>query len=124
MTTSTHKAEENIFAKDINDGNPATWVSLAKYREYVATARAGTVSPLDDVTIQLRKATNSSGANATNHGSAVTAAGFAATSVRDDELGNYNSDPSTPFTHVSATISDEASPNTVHSVCYLTGKRA
>lgn len=122
MTTSTHKAEENIFARDINDGNPTTWVELSKYREYVALARSGTASPTDDVTIQLRKATSSGGANAANHGSAVTGAGFAATSVRDDELGDFAA--GVPFTHVSAVITDEASPNTVNSVCYLTGKRA
>ena len=122
MTTSTKKAEEAVFARDINDGNPATWVSLAKYREYVVMARAGTASPTDDVTIQLRKATDASGSNPANHGSAVTAAGFACTSVRDDELGDFAA--GTPYTHVSATITDEASPNTVHSVAYLQGKRA
>lgn len=122
MSTSTKKAEEEVFAKDINDGNPATWVSLAKYREYVVMVRAGAASPADDVSIQLRKATSAGGANAANHGSLVTAAGFACTSVRDDELGDFAA--GTPYTHVSATLSDETSPNALAAIAYLQGKRA
>lgn len=98
-----------------------TWVPLTNYQSYTAFARAGSASPLDDVTIQLRKATDASGTNAANHGSAVTAAVTAGVSVRAEDLGNFSA--SLPYKYVSAVVTDEASPNTVTSAAILTDPR-
>ncbi len=98
-----------------------TWVPLTNYQQYTAFARAGTASPLDDVTVQLRKATSAGGAGATNHGSAVTAKVAANASLRAEDLGTDGS--GVPYTHVSAVIADEASPNTVTSAAILSDPR-
>lgn len=91
-----------------------TWVSLADYREYTVFAAAGAASPLDDVTIQLRKATSSAGANATDHGAAVTNNAQASATLLAEDIGEFSA--GVPFTHVSATVTDEASPNVVQSL--------
>lgn len=112
-----YKFAESVKAKDVNDGNPATWVKMDQAREYCVVARAGTASPADDVTIQLRKATSSGGAGAVNHGAAVTAAGFAAASALAQDLGVDGSN--VQYTHVSAVVSDETSPNAYSAVAFL-----
>lgn len=95
-------------------GNPSTeWVPLNNYQQYTCVADAGTASPTDQVTVQLRKATSAGGANAANLGDPVTGYGFANASARAEDLGNFNA--STPYTHVSAVVTDAASPNTVTS---------
>lgn len=105
----------NKFA-EIAEGYPVTtWVPLTNYQQYTALARAGDVSPRNGVTIQLRKATDSSGAGATNLGSAVTGDDWANASCRAEDLGDY--------THVSATVTDQDSPNTVTSFAVLTDPR-
>jgi len=98
-----------------------TWVPLTNFQQYTAYAEAGDASPLDDVTIQLRKATDASGTNAANHGSAVTAAPRASASVRAEDLGDFST--SLQYTHVSASVSDEDSPNTLTSAGILTDPR-
>lgn len=92
-----------------------TWVSLKNYQQYTAVARAGDVSPRNGVTIQLRKATDASGTGATNHGDPVTADNHAEASLFAADLGDY--------THVSATVTDEDSPNTVTSFGILSDAR-
>lgn len=92
-----------------------TWVPLTNFQQYTVVARAGDTSPLDDVTIQLRKATDASGTGATNHGSAVTAAGHAEASLFAADIGDY--------THVAATVTDEDSPNSVTSFAILSDAR-
>lgn len=99
----------------------STWVPLANYQQYSAFARAGTASPTDSVTVQLRKATNAGGSNAANQGAAVTGHPHAETSVRAEDLGNFSA--GVPFTHVSAVVTDAASPNTVVSAGILTQPR-
>jgi len=95
-------------------GNPSTeWVALSNYQQYTCVADAGTASPTDQVTVQLRKATSSGGANAANHGTAVTGYGFANASLRAEDLGEFSS--GVPYTHVCAVVTDAASPNTVTS---------
>lgn len=92
-----------------------TWVPLTNYQQYTAVARAGDVSPRNGVTIQLRKATDSSGTGATNHGSAVTDDDRAEASLFAADIGDY--------THVSATVTDQDSPNTVTSFAILSDPR-
>ena len=93
-----------------------SWLSVADYREYIVAAVAGDVSPLNGVTIQLRKATSSGGANAANQGDAVTFddAGYASLNVED--LGETGG--GVQYTHVSATVTDQDSPNTVTALAF------
>lgn len=111
----------NKFSEVACGAPVTTWLPLANYQQYTAFARAGDTSPLDSVTIQLRKATDGSGTNAANHGSAVTAAPTAAASVRAEDLGDFAD--GVPFTHVSATVTDEDSPNSVTSYGIVTDPR-
>lgn len=98
-----------------------SWVSMADYREYTAFAVAGDVSPRNGLTIQLRKATSSGGANAANHGSAVTADDRASATLLAEDLGEFSA--GVPYTHVSATITDEDSPNTLTALAFRSGAR-
>lgn len=98
-----------------------TWLPLANYQQYTAFARAGDASPLDSVTIQLRKATDSSGTNATDHGSPVTLTPTGGVSVRAEDLGDFSA--SLQYTHVSAVVTDEDSPNSVTSAAIVTEPR-
>lgn len=96
------------------------WVSLADYAQYLVGVRAGDVSPRNGVTVQLRKATSSGGAGATNHGSAVTADDRVQVSCRASELGQDGS--GVQYTHVSATVTDEDSPNSYTALAYRVDK--
>lgn len=98
-----------------------TWMPLDNYQQYTAFARAGDVSPLDTVTVQLRKATDSSGTNAANHGSAVSLTPTGGVSVRAEDLGDFSA--SLQYKYVSAVVTDEDSPNTVTSYAVLTDPR-
>lgn len=103
-------------------GKPSTeWAKLDNYQQYTCVADAGTASPLDSVTVQLRKATAAGGTNATNHGTAVTGFGFANASLRAEDLGEFSA--GVPYTHVSAVVTDAASPNTVTSFGILSDPR-
>ncbi len=103
----------NKLSEVISCAPVTTWLPLTNYQQYTATARAGDASPLDSVTIQLRKATDSSGTNATDHGSPVTFTPSGSVSVRAEDLGDFSS--SLQYTHVSASVTDEDSPNSVTS---------
>lgn len=96
------------------------WVSMADYAQYLVAVRAGDVSPLNGVTIQFRKATSAGGAGATNHGSAVTADDRAQASLRASELGQDGS--GVQYTHVSATVTDQDSPNTFTALAFRADK--
>lgn len=98
-----------------------SWVAMASHREYSVMALAGDVSPRNGVTIQLRKATDGSGTNATNVGSAVTADDQAIASAFAADLGEFSA--GVPYTHFSATVTDQDSPNTVVSLAIRRGAR-
>lgn len=93
------------------------WLSVANAREYAVAVLAGDVSPRNGVTIQFRKAINSGGSGATNHGSAVTADDRLIASILAADLGADGS--GNPYTHVSATVTDEDSPNTFTALAFL-----
>jgi len=93
----------------------AVWVSAAEFSQFVGVATVVAADAAETVTAQLRKATSSGGANATNFGTAttVTATGAdetikAAHDGRSDELGY--TEGGVPYTHVSLTVSDGSSP--------------
>lgn len=105
MSAATARLSELLRA-----GDPAVWYSMAGMKAVTAAAIAlHASSPLNTVTVQIRKATSVAGANAANLGTAVSATYAALQTALTEELGNFNS--STPFTHVSAVITDEKSPN-------------
>lgn len=107
---------------EIACAGPVTdWFPLDNYQQYTAFARAGDVSPLDSVTIQLRKATDASGTNATDHGDPVTFTPTGGVSVRAEDLGDFSAD--LQYKYVSAVVTDEDSPNSVTSYAVLTDPR-
>lgn len=99
----------------------SSWVSMADYREYTAFAVAGDVSPRNGVTIQLRKATDASGTGAANHGSAVTADDRCSATLLAEDLGQTGG--GVQYTHVSATVTDQDSPNTYTALAFRSGAK-
>ena len=116
MEQTNSKAAERLDGPYLS----SEWVSMADYAQYLVAVRAGDVSPRNGVTIQLRKAINSGGTGATNHGSAVTADDRLQASLRASELGQDGS--GVQYTHVSAVITDEDSPNTYTALCFRADK--
>lgn len=102
MNTKAKLNERLVFSA------PATWVSMADYRQVVAVGRVAETSPTTDVTVQLRKATDASGSDAADLGTAVTTATQAIAQAYASDLGKTAG--GTPFTHVSATITGAGSP--------------
>lgn len=102
----------------------ASWTKLGSndkynhaFNQYTGYALAGSASPLNDVTVTLRKATSSGGANATTIKAATDKNGSAQASVNANDLGEFS--PGVPFTHVQAVLTDQASPNTVTGFAVL-----
>jgi hypothetical protein len=83
---------------------PAEWVSMAEYRKVLAAASADAASPPVQVSVQLRKATDASGTNAANLGSAVTSGDVAVAEADVSDLGATVG--GVLYTHVSATITN------------------
>lgn len=107
------------FAEVAAVGSASVWLPIKGYNEASCAVVADpTSSPSNEVTVQLRKATNNAGANAANLGSAVTGDYGVIASALAEELGEHTD--GTPFTHVSAMITDEASPNTYDAVMLFT----
>jgi hypothetical protein len=91
------------------------WVSMENYRQVSAIGVLLDADSAETLTVQLRKATDASGTNAANFGTAVTVASGATdtdlSAIQTEwsqALGSFSA--GVPFTHVSATISDVASP--------------
>ncbi len=113
MSGNTYKLSEVAAV-----GSAADWLPISGYNEVSCAVVADpSSSPLSEVTVQLRKATDNTGSNAANLGSAVTGDFGVIASALAEELGNLSG---TDFTHVSATITDEASPNTYDAVMIFT----
>lgn len=105
------------LAEVVKVADPATWNPISGMKAVTGIVRALLASsPSNEVTIQLRKATDNAGSNAANLGSSVTGDYAVAVTALAEELGYYNDDPDTPYTHVSATITDEKSPNAYSAV--------
>lgn len=95
-----------------------TWVDASKYRQFLGVGFLAAADGGESVTVQLRKATDAAGAGAVNFGAAVTVTEpgtspaandllTAAADGRADELGQI---AGVQYTHVSVTITDDASP--------------
>lgn len=98
------------------------WVSMADHNQYSVFARAGDVSPRNGVTIQLRKALNSSGSGAVNHGSAVTADDQVGATLLASELGVDGA--GVQYTHVAAIVTDQDSPNSYTALALRSSPRS
>lgn len=110
------------LSEQLNAFPSGVWVAAALYMQYMGVAFVQNADGGESVTVQLRKATDSSGTNAANFGTAktVTLAGTspaanelitAAQDGRSDELGDFAD--GVPFTHVSVSVSDSSSPESV-----------
>lgn len=93
---------------------PTQWVDMSLYREYAAFANTVATSPLNAVTIQIRKAVSAAGGDAEDHGDPVSADNKASVSVLAEDLGATSA--GVPFTHVSFVLTDDASPNEAFGV--------
>lgn len=94
------------------------WVSLANHQEVIAVAILPDADVGEGLSIQMRKATDSSGTGATNFGAAATVASTVANtdivvsaSREADDLGVNGS--GVQYTHVSAVVSTTGSPAVV-----------
>lgn len=117
MTSSTARLAELVRIAD-----PAVWTPIAGMKAVTGIVRAlYASSPLNEVTIQLRKATSVAGANAANLGTAKTGDYAAVVTALAEELGAFSS--TVDFTHVSATITDEKSPNAYAAVLVFEPKQ-
>lgn len=105
MVASTARLSELLRVGDAAQWNP---MKNMKAVTAVVSTLLGS-SPLNSVTVQLRKATDAAGSNAANLGSAVTGNYGALVTALAEELGNFSA--TVPFTYVSATITDSKSPN-------------
>jgi hypothetical protein len=105
----------NKLSEIINVSDAADWVPIALYTQFTGF---GVIVDADDgegVTVQLRKATSSAGANAADHGDAVTVSSTdtnvtvtAMTSAFAGDLGETAG--GVAYTHVSCTITAAGSP--------------
>lgn len=86
----------------------AAWVAMEAYNQVVAVGQVAETSPETDVTVQLRKATDASGSNAADLGTAVTSPTQAVAQAYASDLGE--TEDGTPYTHVSATVTGAGSP--------------
>ena len=99
----------------INCTDSAAWVSMQDYRQVTGVAIMVDADDGEGATIQLRKATDASGSNAADLGTAVTVSSTASNvdvtamaSAYASELGETAG--GTAFTHVSATATKAGSP--------------
>jgi len=95
------------------------WVSMQNYDQVAAVAIAPDASPETEVTVQLRKATDASGSNAADLGTAVAANSKAVAQAFASALGETAG--GLAFTHVSATITDAVSPNSEFQTVVIRG---
>jgi hypothetical protein len=98
----------------------ASWVSMENYRQVSGIAVVADADTGETVTVQLRKATDASGTNATNFGTAVVVTGAATdtdiSAIQTEWSQALGALAGVPYTHVSATLSTGASPETVTGV--------
>jgi len=97
------------------------WVSMENYKQVSAVGVVLDADSAEAVTVQLRKATDASGTNAANFGTAVVVTSGATdtdiTAIHSEwaqALGSFSA--GVPFTHVSASITTDASPETAFGV--------
>lgn len=108
--TTKHKLSEVVAISPA-----ATWVPLKDYRQFVAMATLEAADSGEGISIQLRKATSSAGANAADHGTAVTASSTASNTDLAAMAAAYAADlgetaGGVAYTHVSATVTATGSP--------------
>lgn len=95
------------------------WVSMENYAQVCAAAIAPAASPETSITVQLRKATDASGSNAADLGTAVTADSKAIAQAYAEDLGETAG--GVAFTHVAAVIADGVSPNSDFDAVVIRG---
>lgn len=108
------------LSEQLNVYPAGTYVSAALFTQFLAVAFLAGAETGEAVTVQARKATDSSGTGATNHGTAVTVTATAngdlkvGQDFRADQLGAVGG---VPYTHVTLVASDTGDTET--AVGYL-----
>lgn len=116
MSGNTYRLSE---VAAVGFASATNWLPISGFNEVsCALAADPSSSPLSEVTVQLRKATDAAGTGAANLGSAVTGDRGVIASALAEELGEDVS--GNQFTHVAVVITDEASPNTATGVLLFT----
>lgn len=93
----------------------ASWVAMDHYRQFTGIGTLTAADSGEGISVQLRKATSAAGANAGDHGTAVTAASTvtdtdlsAVVSAYAADLGEFSA--GVPYTHVTCTVTRTGSP--------------
>lgn len=112
MSGNTSRLEEVTRVAVIEAGN---WLPIAGFNQVTAYAASLLASsPSNQVTVQLRKATDAAGSNAADLLTAKTGDYGVAKTALAEELGATAG--GVPYTHVTAVITDEASPDAASGV--------
>jgi hypothetical protein len=93
----------------------ASWVAMASYRQFTGIGALTAADDGEGISVQLRKATSAAGANAADHGTAVTAASTATNTDISAMVSAFAADlgetaGGVRFTHVTATVTLTGSP--------------
>jgi len=97
------------------------WVPVANYRQFVGVGVLENADSTETVTVQLRKATDASGTNPANHGTAVVGTSSGAdqdlvvsAQAYASELGKTGG--GLAYTHVCALVTDTGSPENSYGI--------
>lgn len=108
--TTKHKLSEVITVSVAG-----TWVAMDLWRQFTGVGALAAADDGEGISVQLRKATSAAGANAGDHGTAVTAASTvtdtdlsAVVSAYACDLGEFSA--GVPYTHVTCTVTRTGSP--------------
>lgn len=93
----------------------ATWVAMDLYRQFTGIGALAAADDGEGISVQLRKATSAAGANAADHGTAVTAASTATDTDLSAVVSAYAADlgetsGGVRYTHVTCTVTRTGSP--------------
>lgn len=108
--SSKHKLSEVITVSVAG-----TWVPMDLWRQFTGIGALEDADDGEGISVQLRKATSSVGANAADHGTAVTAASTATNTDISAVVSAYAADlgetgGGVRYTHVTCTVTRTGSP--------------
>lgn len=92
-----------------------TWVPMAEFRQFTGIGALEDADSGEGISVQLRKATSAAGANAADHGTAVTASSTATDTDISAVVSAYAADlgetaGGVRYTHVTCTVTRTGSP--------------
>ena len=100
-------APQDVGTADVT----GSWVDISNAKRFVVLAKAGAVTAVKALTVQLRQAKDAAGTDAKDLGAPVTSVGAGGNPPADVEIERYSGDldATNGFTHVTAVLGiDEA----------------